>query len=165
VEELGFPDRHYMLAADGWMDLGCTGEAVRELTRISRAGQRHADVLETRWRVLAKLERWHEALVVACEVVTAAPGRSAGWIHRSYTLHELKRTTEAMECLLPAADRFPDEPIIAYNLACYACQIGDVPKAKQWLRKAANLRGREAIKQMAKDDSDLAPLTEFLGAL
>ncbi len=154
-----------MLAADGWVDLGDAREAMRELSRVSRKGSRHPDALETQWRVLAHLHRWPEALVVACDVVAVAPARASGWIHRSYTLHELRRTTEALECLLPAAERFPEDAIIPYNLACYACQVGDVVKAKQWLRRAANLRGREAIREMAKGDSDLAPLTEFLGAL
>jgi predicted Zn-dependent protease len=165
VEELGFPDRHHLLAADGWVDLGNALEAMRDLARISRIGRQHPDVLETRWRVLAKLDRWAEALLVACDVVAAAPTRASGWIHRSYTLHELRRTGEALECLLPAAAQFPAEPIIPYNLACYACQLGDVARAEHWLRQAADLRGREAIKQMAKQDSDLAPLTEFLGML
>lgn len=154
-----------MLAADGWVDLGDAAEAARELGRVSRTGQRHPDALEVHWRVLALLGEWGNALKIATAVVSAAPDRPAGWIHRSYTLHELKRTAEALDTLIPAADRFPEEPIIPYNLACYACQLGNVPMAKQWLRKAANLRGREAIQKLAKDDTDLAPLLEFLGAL
>lgn len=165
MEELGFPDRHHLLAADGWVDLGNALEAMRDLARISQTGQRDPDVLETRWRILAKLGRWPEALMVASEVVAAAPTRASGWIHRSYTLHELRRTGEALECLLPAAAQFPDEPIIPYNLACYACQLGEVARAKDWLRQAAKLRGREVIRQMAKNDSDLAPLSDFLSAL
>jgi len=147
------------------MDLGDAQEAMNDLARISRTGQRHPDVMEVLWRILARLDRWPEALLVACDAVAAAPTRASGWIHRSYTLHELRRTSEALECLLPAAGQFPNEPIIAYNLACYACQLGDVARAKHWLQQAANLRGREAIRQMAKNDSDLSPLTEFLGVL
>lgn len=154
-----------MLAADGWVDLGDAVEAARELSHLSLAGRRHPDALEVHWRVLAKLTDWPGALKVAMEMVTAAPERATAWIHRSYTLHELKRTADALDALLPAVDRFPDEPIIPYNLACYACQLGNVPMAKVWLRKAASLRGREAIRKMAKEDTDLSPLLEFLAAL
>ena len=165
MEPLEFPDQHYVRAADGWMDLGDATEAARELTRVSRAGQRQPDTLEVQWRVYAQREEWQGALRVAMAVVSVAPERASGWIHRSYSLHELKRTPEAMETLLPAAERFPTDPIIPYNLACYACQLGNVPQAKVWLRKAADLRGRDAIRKLARDDTDLAPLLDFLGSL
>lgn len=165
MEELGFPDRHFVLAAEGWLELGNAAEAAQELTRVRRVARRHPDVLELNWRVLAQLGEWDLALGVAGAVVQVAPDRPSGWIHRSYTLHELKRTPEAWEALLPAAEQFPEEAIIAYNLACYACQLGDLDGAETWLSRAARLRGREEIKSMGLQDPDLRPLAGFLQQL
>jgi len=38
---------------------------------------------------------------------------------KQLALHELKRTQEAFDLLLPAADKFPAPWTIPYNLACY----------------------------------------------
>ncbi len=60
-----------------------------------------------------------------------APDEPPGWIHRSFGLHELGRTSEAEQLLLPAATKFPNEPIIPYNLACYACRLGNIEVARE----------------------------------
>jgi hypothetical protein len=70
-----------------------------------------------------------------------------------------------MRLLLPLAEQFPDEAIIAYNLACYACQLGDLTRAKLWLARAARQRGKLPLKEMALEDPDLAPLREYLATL
>jgi len=59
---------------------------------------------------------------------------------------------------LPAAEKFPNEPAIAFNLSCYACQLKDLNTARVWLRRAVQIGGRDAVKKMAMDDEDLKPL-------
>jgi hypothetical protein len=56
------------------------------------------------------------------------------------------------------ADRFPDNYTLRYNLACYACQLGDLKQAWQWLSKAIDLAGKTDLRQQALDDPDLEPL-------
>ena len=82
----------------------------------------------------------------------------AGWIHLSYTLHELHRTQEAWDNLSAVAARFPDNFNIAYNLACYACQLGNLPRARELLGLAIELGGSAETKLMALKDPDLTPL-------
>jgi hypothetical protein len=64
--------------------------------------------------------------------------------------------------LLPAADRFPDETIIPYNLACYACQMNDLPSARTWLDRALEIAARSGDKshwiETALHDPDLERL-------
>jgi Flp pilus assembly protein TadD len=165
VEGIGFPDRHYVDAAEGWLELGDSAEAARELRRLSPAALGHTDVLDLRWRLHAARGQWDSALDVARLVTSVAPERPSGWIHQSYTLHELKRTEEALHLLLPVAEQFPEESIIAYNLACYACQLGDLAGAKIWLERASKGRGKLPLKQMALEDPDLAPLREYITRL
>jgi hypothetical protein len=61
--------------------------------------------------------------------------------------------------------RFPGESVIPYNLACYACQLGEMDAARRWLAKAVQVGGRAMIRRMAQDDPDLLPLRGFLGKL
>ena len=63
-----------------------------------------------------------------------------------------------MELLDPAYPRFPNDFIVPYNLACYACQLGDLVSAKSWLERALKRGKRKVVKRMALDDSDLAAL-------
>jgi hypothetical protein len=65
---------------------------------------------------------------------------------------------KAWDALLPAAKQFPDEPVIAYNLSCYACQMQQPDIARAWLLRAVKAGGKETIKKMALADDDLQPL-------
>ena len=152
----------YLDAAVGWLGLGNPSEASIEVDRIALEYKTHPDVLEVRWEVSGRRQQWEEALAIADSLVVGHPERSSGWLHRSYCLHELARTLEAWNKLIPAVDRFPKEVTIPYNLACYACQLGNLKQAEEWLEKAAVLRGRSAIKKLAAQDDDLEPMRSFL---
>jgi Flp pilus assembly protein TadD len=165
VATLEYPDRHYLHAAAGWLELGVADEAAVELSQISRAASGHPDVLELHWRLHAAKNAWESALDVAKAVTLVAPERPSGWIHQSYSLHELKRTDEAKAVLSPMANKFPKEFVIPYNLACYACALGELHNAQTWLHRALKIKGkegREEFKQMALADPDLAAIREYI---
>ena len=162
MEDLGFPDLHHVRAAEGWLELGDAIEAARELNTLSEPARGHPDVLELCWRLHAMRGDWDAALAVARTLTRSMPERASGWIHQSYCLHEMKRTEEAWRLLRPAAELFPDETTIAYNLACYACQLGELAAAKEWLQRAARKQGRGPVRLMGMDDPDLVPLRAFL---
>jgi hypothetical protein len=65
--------------------------------------------------------------------------------------------------LLPVVDKFPKEYIIRYNLACYACQLGNLEEARHWLKKAIEMADPKEVKLMALNDPDLKPLWKELG--
>lgn len=118
----------------------------------------HPDVLKMRVAVYLAAKHWELALAVAETVVKLLPGDLYGWIHRSFALHELKRTAEAQEKLKPAAKKFPKQHLVFYNLACYACQLGERKEALKLLGKAIDLAGKNDIRLMALEDPDLEPL-------
>jgi Flp pilus assembly protein TadD len=160
MQKLEPPDTHYLSAAMGWLELGSRADAVAELAQISPAQQRHPDVLEARWALLAHESRWDDALVAARELLAEAPARSSAWLHHAYALRRAKNggLQKAWSALLPAATKFPDEPIICFNLACYACQLGNLDEARGWLKRAIKIGERDKIKLMALVDEDLEPL-------
>lgn len=97
------------------------------------------------------------AVVAADALVKGRPDEPEGWINRSFALHEMDRTAEAQEKLRPAAEKFPDKWQIYYNLACYACQLGEMDEARALLERAFTLGDEKEVKLMALDDPDLSP--------
>ncbi|MBK9139372.1 MAG: tetratricopeptide repeat protein [Verrucomicrobia bacterium] len=152
------PDCHHLRAASGWLELNNPREAAAELQQLSAAARMHPDTLEVLWQLCAANQRWQEAVEFGRLLVRLQPSDPSGWLHRSYALHELRRTEEALTLLVPAAAQFPKESIIPYNLACYCCQLGKLDEARAWLANAARLRGRDEIRRLALADSDLQPL-------
>lgn len=142
--------------------MGAVREAVRELNAIARPHHGHPDVLEILWRVRAQEKDWDAAVEVAGELIRTAPDRVNGWVNRSYSLHELGRTREALDGLKAVISRFPKDSIIPYNLACYSCRLGDEMAAQNWILLAARLRPKEEIRSMGLEDPDLKALQGFL---
>jgi predicted Zn-dependent protease len=156
--KLGFSDQRQLDAAEGWLGLGNWLEANEELERISPEMRAHPFVLRVRWEICAKAAKWEMAVEIARTLSEVLPNNSWGWIQMAYSLHELKRTQEAKNVLLPLVDRFPDDSTLCYNLACYCCQLGELKEAWQWLKKAIDQAGKKDIRIMALDDPDLEPL-------
>jgi len=165
VKPMELPDTGHLNAAQGWLELGNHVEANAELEKIIPQLRAHPDVLQVRWAIYAAAEKWEPAVEVARTIAQLLPDSPFGWIHCAYSLHELKRTEEARRVLLPVLDRFPTEYLMRYNLACYACQLGNLKEAWQWLEKAIDLSGKADVKQMALDDPDLQPLWNEIGEI
>ncbi len=167
MKPLAPPDSHHLNAAIGWLGLGCAADAREELEKISPACQTHADVLEVGWTLCAHEKRWADALEIAGQELKFLPGDAGGWLHRAYALRRVEDDglPKAWAALLPAAKRFPREPVIAYNLACYACQMRQLALARTWLRCAISVGKKEAIKKMALADDDLQPLWDEIKKL
>ena len=153
-------DLHHLNAASGWLGLGCPDDAREELGNLSAEKQLHPAVLELRWMISRHEKNWTEALAIADWELKAAPDSAAGWLHRAYALRRVNDDglIVAWHALLPAAEKFPQEPVIAYNLSCYACQMNEMVNARTWLHRALKVGGREEIKKMALADEDLKPL-------
>ena len=165
MAELDPPDIHHLRAAEGWLELGNPKEALLELDQISATAASFLEVLGARWAICAELKSWPECIQIAVRILECAPESPFGWIHRSFALHELRRTTEARDLLLPAVDKFPQVGTIPYNLACYECQLGNLDPARKWLKRAIRLEGRKEIVTRALEDTDLKSLHQELAAL
>ena len=59
-----------------------------------------------------------------------------------------------MTSCMKALYRFRDESLIWYNLACYACVLGDKARSRKMLDKAIELGG-DKVKLQVLDDPDL----------
>jgi predicted Zn-dependent protease len=155
-------DRFHLRIAEDWIGLGDYIAASEQLKKISSGFRAHPAVLKVQWQVCVNARSWEAALEVASTLAMLDPADSLGWSHQSFALHELRRTAEARDNLLQVADRFPDNPTMRYNLACYECQLGRTEEAKRWLAAAFQLGDKRRMAKAALTDSDLTPLQEWV---
>ena len=104
-------------------------EANEELEKITASLRAHPDVLMVRWQIYAKGQQWEGAFEIARALAEMVPEFPTGWIYQAEALRRMpgEGVKKAWAALLPAADMFPKEPAILYNLACYSCQM-DAPR-------------------------------------
>ncbi len=148
----------------GWLLLDNPHEALQELRQIHTLYRNHPDVLELQWTLQASQSDWLSCLKTGQMLVELAPERVSSWIHHAYALRRVdsQGLQRAWDALIPAADRFPRETIVPYNLACYACQKEDLTLAREWLKRAWEIAERSGEKSrwmtMALLDPDLESL-------
>ena len=154
------PATHFLNAAQGWLLFGDPVEAAAELDRLDPVARAHPDVLEVRYEIHALRQEWACCFEISQQVLQHAPELAFGWIQGAYAVRRMPGggLAAAFEALVPAATLCPREPVVFFNLACYASQLGKLDDAWQWLRQAVKLSSRAKIIAMARSDDDLAPL-------
>ena len=167
MQPLDVTDVHHLRAAEGWLELGLYDDAIAELALIPADRQEHPDVLEVRWELFATKKNWDAALEIASTLLRNNPECQMSWLHHAYALRRASKggLEKASDALLPAAKKFPKEPVIPFNLACYACQMGKLDDARDWLRRAFKIGGKKHMKLMALADDDLKPLWDEIQKL
>jgi predicted Zn-dependent protease len=163
MTEFSESDRMHLKAVEGWLELGNPREANNELENITAELHAHPDVLNLRWQVYAKAGKWDTCLDIGEALLKLAPKNPSSWLYQATALHNLKRTAEAREALLPAAVRFPKDCRVRYDLARCACLVGELSEARAWLQQAFELGDQKKLKLMALDEPDLARIWVWAG--
>lgn len=120
----------------------------------------HPHVLLVEWEIHTRAGQWHSACAAAEALIAALPEEPIGWIHHSFALQQLGHLREARMHLLAAARIFPADWRIAYNLACYNCQLGDRAGAWNWLDESIRRGDADVIKSLALNEPSFKPLWE-----
>ncbi len=155
--ELEWPASQFAWAALGWLGLGDWRSAADELSRIHPKFLAHPFVARIRVRLWLR-QNPDLALALTNELLKVMPDEPECLIHRSFALHELARTQEAYDLLRPTLDRFPENPTIPYNIACYLCQLGLFLEAHEMLIKSFAIDSGMSRRLRALSDPELAPL-------
>ena len=160
LAQLQHPDPMYLKAAAGWIQLGDYDSANDELENIRAEWRAHPDVLNLRWLIYSHHEQWDACLDIATAIVKMTPDRVLSWVNKAYSMRWANDGSieKAKPVLIEAAELFPDDGMIQYNLACYCAQLGQLDAAKEYLGKSYELGDAQQIKLMALDDEDLKPL-------
>ncbi len=166
MSEINPPDSFLVSAAAGWLGLGLFEDGLKELDAVSPALQDHPVVGDLRWNLNCRLGNWLECVAVGERLIKAHPERIEGWIHCAYATRRAPGggLREARHILMATLDKFPEEALIPYNLACYDCQLGLHEEALVWLGVTLKRAGRKADRrrwlEMALQDDDLEPVRE-----
>ncbi len=159
------PDSHHLSAAIGWLELGNHLEANLDLQKVDALLRMHPDVMEVRWRIYARAKWWEACEDLAKLIIRLAPDRPSGWVYLAYSVRRVRSLMAAWKSLLPAAEKFPGDWLICFNLSCYSCQLGDLSRAREWIEKASLRGDKEKIKALALGDEDLKPIAGEIEAL
>lgn len=159
------PDSFHISAAIGWLELGNHLEASEELEKISQQLKAHPGVLNIRHAICAAAKKWHEAAAIATALVEMQPKDPGHWMNLAYAARRKPQSSldEAKSILEKAAQLFPQEATIFFNLACYDSQLGNLPEAKHWWDCAIETGDKEALEQMMMVDPDLDPFRKEYG--
>ena len=154
------PDQQYWQAAVGYVELGMFQDANDQLEKIDPFNRAAPEVLAVRLAIYRGLKKWELMQQIAKRLKEFQPDNVQWTISLAYATRRAYSIDVAMEILLDAEAKFPREAAIPYNLACYYCQLGEMEKAKRYLKGAfeIDLNWRKA----ALDDEDLKPLWDSL---
>ncbi len=161
MKPLQHPNDLHLQAAQGWLHLGDPLEADKELDEITPELRAHPAVLAVRCKVYVQAKKWDYVATVSETLVKMWPNEPQIWTQRSHAMHELGRTQEAFDKLLPVAEKFPNVWTISYSLSCYCAQLGRLDECQTWFKKAMAIDER-TVKQQAIDDPDLKPLWDSM---
>lgn len=168
MAKLAPPDTHHYSAAEGWLELGLPKDASEEWNRLSPAARLHPAALELRWRICIELQDWDRGVEIGDELIVLLPDSAAGWLHRAYAMRRATRggLQNAWDALHPAADKFPQDETVAYNLSCYATQLGRLDEGWEWFLRALMIsKDSGRVRRFGLRDDDLRPLWERIRGL
>lgn len=146
------PSQH-LRAATGFLDLGMAQDAWDELEKLPSFLTDSDAVLDLRMEIYQKLGKWESARELAESLARRSPENLSWWIHWAYSLRREKSVEAARAVLLEAAPLHPNAGLIPYNLACYACVLGQVGAARKLLETAFGMSAN--FKRLAPNDPDL----------
>jgi predicted Zn-dependent protease len=148
--------RWHLSHARGYLDLGMVREAAAELDAVDPSHADDAAVRVLRVALLHEQQDWPRLQQVARELVARQPGEAGWWVSLAFATRRCESLERAREILREAEHRHPAEPVIHFNLGCYAAQLGDLDEARSRVLRAMALS--EDFRAIARSDPDLAPL-------
>lgn len=150
------PEKHLTYAL-GYLQLDLIEEAREELAALPPGFLATAPALSVRLEIAMAEENWEEVISLAPEVIGHDATQERPWIAWGYALRECERVAEAQETLFAGSRLIKDpSPLVAYNLACYACLLGDLSEASRLL--AVVFARDKSWRDVAREDPDLSPL-------
>ena len=149
-------DQQHLKAAEGYIELGMFFEANEQLENIDPCCRSTPEVLDARLAIYQGLQKWELMAAVATKLVEWNPNEPGYFVDLAYATRRAESLSAAHAILLRGETLHPKEGTIQFNLACYESQLGNIEKAKQYLKRATAIHPR--FKMMALEDKDLEPL-------
>ncbi len=155
------PTRRRIEYASGFLALGMVKDAAAELRAVAAADVDTPEVLHLWIALYHETKEWPRLVGVAERLAREAPELEQGWISWAYALRELEEVEAAQTVLREAEPRHGEaSAVLHYNLACYACLLGDRDEARRRLATAVEMDADFA--ESAREDPDLAAMRDEL---
>ena len=145
-------------SAVGYANLGMYADALAELENLSPQMVGDDGVQEFKLRLLERACRWQDAAGLAARLATSHPDESRWFIAWAFAKRRSDSIETASKILTDAAHLHPKDPLIQFNLGCYAAQRGDLTTAQTYVRRAIELD--HDLEKLAHQDPDLEPLRQ-----
>lgn len=150
--------------ARGYIGLGMLKEAAQELAPIDPTAARSPEVVRVYVDYYMESKEWDKVVAVAPVVCEASPEDDGAWIAWAYACRELGQVSEAQAVLRRAEPRHGETcAVLHYNLACYACLLGDMDEARRRLVRAFAMNAD--WKAEALQDRDLQAMWSEIEAI
>ena len=150
-------------AAHGYYELGMAIEAGAEIENLPPEVRSDTEVLKLRHMIYKLGESWELAAAVGREITRREPKTPTWWIHYAYSVRRAEGLVAAKSVLLEAERVLPEDGSVHFDLACYACQLGDFDEAKRRISNAIHFDSTYKFK--ALEDVDLEPLWDNISSL
>lgn len=154
----------FLNAAEGWILLDALNEAEAEWNQMSQSARNSLEGLKVRYWILSGRKDWSEAAACAQLAIAEDPREAQFWIWLAYALRRQADSPEegvrsAWKALIEGLKSGARDPIIFFNLACYACLMGSLEEARQWFKKSCfQANSVLEIQKMALEEEDLKQL-------
>jgi predicted Zn-dependent protease len=149
-----------LLAAQGYIELDMTDEALRELDELPLESQSIQEVLQVRLFIFMRGRRWRDAMRVCDRLRESDPKQTTGYIHGAFCLHELGQTREAKDLLLSGPAALLHEATYYYNLGCYDAVLGNIEEAQHAIE--ISFKMDDKFREIAKYDPDLKEVVALM---
>ncbi|MFT3784120.1 MAG: hypothetical protein QM790_19100 [Nibricoccus sp.] len=140
----------------GYLELGMVDAAAAELERVPKEHANNFEVRVLQALIFQERKDWTALTPLAAGLTRDQPQDAGWWIMWAYATRRADSLAAAEKILLEAESNHPTDAMIKFNLGCYACQLGDLPRAQAYVDKAIALD--ERFREAAAKDSDLEPL-------
>ena len=163
IEEIDYPDRIYLEAAEGWHMMGNYQSAAEEISKIGKSSLQHPLVLHLRCRVYWGLRNISESLDATNQFIEQNPQQPFGYIFKAMLLSYQGDNAAAFRLLDAIGTQFPKHTTLLYDLASYAARCALWPRAIHWLTIA--ITADPWLKQVALANSLFTPVRSEIEAI
>jgi tetratricopeptide (TPR) repeat protein len=157
--ETAMIDQHthkVLLAAEGYLELGLLGDALREVQSLSEQEQMSVEGLSALLEIYRAAEDWSLMEAVAASLWRTDKQKVEHWLDLAFAKRHASSVESARELLAEAAKRFPSEAMVHFQLACCECQLGNLASAKEHLGESKRLCATCRVLALT-DEGDLNP--------
>lgn len=147
-------------AVQGYLHLGMELDAWNELENIPAEQRGRPEVLKIRADVSRAMKKWELVAEVTRHLARIEPDDPRHPVNLAAAVRQIEGEQVAASILEQAKSAFPNDAVLAYNLACYRAVMGRVDEAKTLLAEAVRLDS--SLRPHSLDDPDLAVLWDSI---